>query len=72
LIFGLTYNNDELNNILIHHGHYGIDMNNLEMVKKAIIEILENKKIYNIKKSAFTVERSVQELISKVKEKITN
>lgn len=70
LIFGLTYKNNELNNILNEHGHYGIDMNNIEMVEKAILEILENKKTYHIKQANFSVDRSVKELISKVKERI--
>ncbi|MBD3831563.1 MAG: hypothetical protein IE890_13915, partial [Arcobacter sp.] len=70
LIFGLTYKNNELNNILNEYGHYGIDMNNIEMVEKAILEILENKKTYHIKQANFSVDRSVKELISKVKERI--
>ncbi len=70
LIFGLTYKNDELNNILIDNGHYGIDLREIDMVKKALIEIFENKKEYHIKQADFSVKRSVKELVAKIKERI--
>ena len=41
LIFGLTYKNDEIDNILIKHGHIKSDASSVELIKQSLAQVFE-------------------------------
>jgi len=42
LIFGLTYKNDEIDNILIKHGHITSDASSVELIKQSLSQVFES------------------------------
>ncbi len=65
LIFGLTYRNDELENMLSSHGHLVCQADDINSIKRNILNLINDLTQYtsNIKKSKYTPALAVDQMI---------
>tara|TARA_B110000971_G_scaffold28606_1_gene25630 strand:+ start:589 stop:1824 length:1236 start_codon:yes stop_codon:yes gene_type:complete len=61
LIFGLTYKNDEIDDILIKHGHITSDASSVELIKKSLAQVFD-KLPNKIKASKFDPKSAVDKM----------
>ena len=61
LIFGLTYKNDEIDDILIKHGHITSDASSVELIKKSLAQVFD-KLPNKIKASKFDPKSAVDKI----------
>jgi len=67
LILGLLYKNDELEDMLINHGHISCNAGDLNSIKSGLLKILNSKEKNEIKKCILTPENATEKMIKIIK-----